>query len=826
MTRIILYFLGLCLVLSCVSVKAMAATEVNVRNFGAVGDGVADDGPAFQRALDALAAAGGGTLFVPEGQYAILTPVAKNFTGLATSITITGVESTKPVTPPTATGDQLAEGLDLLSEIYPRTGVENPAFDISGLQTLVVKELAFVGTEGAITDAANALLLTDIDKAQVKHSEFAALATFADAGAIIEAVRCDLEITQSKFLGSTGDSGRYIPVVQNLEWRGITVTDTIFLDYGLRTIYGKTGLGAPVSWINIGNAAAVTNRSPRREVVIRNTFLDEGGWWGLTSLPYRYTPASAPIDLIYITGLKMNVGNFGQYGNLFYDARSVLIEKSLYGWSRNAAAAIAVNRIDTAIFDQLTCIADADHLYADNRTRQLHVINSVYAQIDSEAEFTNAFNTENEEDDPVQYVHNRFASSLDRDADPAALFYWSNALLECSQDSTCQTKTKDALNNYLAGNPTPTFSITGIVTSDTGNPLADTLVTLSGSQNVTTKTDSAGRYLFSNLPTSGVYTINPIHEEFSFTSPNGTLTTPTGDRTANFSAKLKMHVIRGTVKLREMPVAGVTVALSGSASGSAVTDQAGQYAFSVTRHGTYTLTPSKEHYDFKPATVTDLRADTQLDFAGNIEKRTLRGRVLTTKDEPFAGVEVVLTGPVTLKTLTASDGSYSFAADYGCDCTVTPAKANYFMTPAVQTFINVTTDTVATDFRAGQLPVLLTAADSDRALALELTSFLAEPFSLTMPLLSAGRNRTRIIVFATDLGLLPGEGIEALTAEAEDMNHLRYPLRVEFMSPLAGSPISQIVLRLGPELVDSEGDLLVSVTVHGLTSNRVRTSVE
>ncbi len=55
---------------------------LNVMDFGAVGDGVADDGPAFQSALEALADAGGGTLFVPAGRYLIATPVVKDFSYL------------------------------------------------------------------------------------------------------------------------------------------------------------------------------------------------------------------------------------------------------------------------------------------------------------------------------------------------------------------------------------------------------------------------------------------------------------------------------------------------------------------------------------------------------------------------------------------------------------------------------------------------------------------------------------------------------------------------------------------------------------------------
>ena len=240
MTRIVLCFLVLCLFVPSLSTNTFGATsiELNLRDFGAVGDGVTDDGPAFQAALDALAAAGGGTLFVPEGKYAITTPVSKNFAGLASAITIKGVESLKPVSPPSAKGNELAEGLDLFTEVYPRTGVTANAFSIYGLQSLVVKDIAFVGTEGVDTDAANTLYLSDIDKAQIKHSEFYGLATIF-GGSIVNAERSDLEITQCKFLGSIATSGGYAPVVQNVEWYGITVSDTVFLDYGLRELLGR-----------------------------------------------------------------------------------------------------------------------------------------------------------------------------------------------------------------------------------------------------------------------------------------------------------------------------------------------------------------------------------------------------------------------------------------------------------------------------------------------------------------------------------------------------------------------------------------------------------
>ena len=196
---------------------------INLNDFGAVGDGEADDGPAFQSALDALATAGGGTLFVPQGRYAIVTPISKNFSGLASAIAIVGVESLTPVAPPTSPAADLASGLDLLSEIYPRTGASAIAITITGLPNLLIKDIAFVGTQTVTTDAAVSLLVSDIENASIKHCEFYGLATFISGGGIIKAVRSNLNILECKFLGSTANSGVYVPVVENVEWRGITI---------------------------------------------------------------------------------------------------------------------------------------------------------------------------------------------------------------------------------------------------------------------------------------------------------------------------------------------------------------------------------------------------------------------------------------------------------------------------------------------------------------------------------------------------------------------------------------------------------------------------
>src|SRR5215207_783745 len=138
----------------------------NLSDFGALGDGVADDGPALQKALDALADAGGGTLFIPAGSYLVATPVTKDFSSVnPAQVNIQGVPSLTMPAPPQANGHELAAGLDLISQIIPATGEHNSAITLSNIHRLSIEHVGFTGTPSAFTDAYVSLYLSDIDKA-------------------------------------------------------------------------------------------------------------------------------------------------------------------------------------------------------------------------------------------------------------------------------------------------------------------------------------------------------------------------------------------------------------------------------------------------------------------------------------------------------------------------------------------------------------------------------------------------------------------------------------------------------------------------------------
>lgn len=150
-------------------------------------------------------------------------------------------------------------------------------------------------------------------------------------------------------------------------------------------------------------------------------------------------------------------------------------------------------------------------------------------------------------------------------------------------------------------------------------------------------------------------------------------------------------------------------------------------------------------------------------------------------------------------------------------------------------------------------PVLLTegTGQTTRAVAYEAITFRSEPF----PVVSAVNwnadksntrdQQTRVMLFAMGLPLLAGEGANALTADAQDAAGRVYPLKVEALtrpkyvqlSPAPGDPsrlvpteVAQewlwaVTLRLDESMTDTLGDVLVRVSLHGLSSNRVRVAI-
>jgi Concanavalin A-like lectin/glucanases superfamily len=121
--------------------------------------------------------------------------------------------------------------------------------------------------------------------------------------------------------------------------------------------------------------------------------------------------------------------------------------------------------------------------------------------------------------------------------------------------------------------------------------------------------------------------------------------------------------------------------------------------------------------------------------------------------------------------------------------------------------------------------VLISETTSTRAIALESITFASEPFPVTSLISWNTDPRTRVIFFALNLQLQPGEEIGSVAADVEDEAHNHYPLVVESVEPVSGQEwMSAVRVRFNDQMGDL-GDVLVRISHQGRASNRVRIAI-
>ena len=123
-------------------------------------------------------------------------------------------------------------------------------------------------------------------------------------------------------------------------------------------------------------------------------------------------------------------------------------------------------------------------------------------------------------------------------------------------------------------------------------------------------------------------------------------------------------------------------------------------------------------------------------------------------------------------------------------------------------------------------PTLLTDENSARAAAIDSVTLVREPLPVVNRNNMSNDSRTRLTLFATNLDLLPGENASAVTARGRDSRSRTRALGVEFVGkvPTVNS-LTQVVVGLPDELAQA-GDVWISVTLRGQTSNEVLFKIE
>jgi hypothetical protein len=181
--------------------------------------------------------------------------------------------------------------------------------------------------------------------------------------------------------------------------------------------------------------------------------------------------------------------------------------------------------------------------------------------------------------------------------------------------------------------PAP-VSISGGISGNTGVPLINVRVQLSGTQTGTTITDSSGNYTFSNLPGGGSYTVTPSLPNFDFNPPNRSYTNLTANQTGqDFTGTKTRFSISGQVVTPNgnsiAPQPGVIITLSGTAGRSTTTDANSKFIFNDLLAGNYTVTPNKEGFVFAPlfTDITITNSDQSANFNGQ-QGSPLEGRIV------------------------------------------------------------------------------------------------------------------------------------------------------------------------------------------------------
>jgi Tol biopolymer transport system component len=393
------------------------------------------------------------------------------------------------------------------------------------------------------------------------------------------------------------------------------------------------------------------------------------------------------------------------------------------------------------------------------------------------------------------------------------------------------------------------FSISGQV-SGTVNGLP---VTLSGSESRSTVTQN-GVYSFNLLPAGGNYTVSINTPFFNVTPPSITFNNLSANQIANFDAVIAKYTISGTIRRLGLPKPGITVRLrdsSGFEPPTTITDANGHYAFTNVIAGrSYSVETVAANYlseskgfaalDGNKIVDFDLRSVNHVGFSITsftvVEGSSLQVSV-------FRGGNDSGVGPVTVDYAT-TDGTAKAGLDYtAVSGTLNFPEGSFSRTITIpilndqvhegseQFSISLSNPTGEVDLATTITAVvtvidneirLVTEGESDRAIALNASSMVAGPFSLTTDTNFSADHRTRISLFVEDLRI--HQTFPTITVDAVDaqQNHFQLPLEAVGFSPIL--PFQQLVVLLPDNL--STGELFVTVSVNGGLSNTARIAIK
>lgn len=349
---------------------------VNLRSFGAVGDGSTDDGPALQSALNALLSQHGGTLVVPPGRYAIATPVSVYGSG---------------------SGDITIQGVGSSSQFLLKVGGGHTALQFNVFHRVVIERMTFLGTPNVYPDLLRAIDFELCWFAVMRECELFGLNAQPSSGSqtpagVIYSYATDLLIQNCAFWGCSANGST--SAIECAIWGGLHMEDVIMWDIGdLNGVtYAKSAVNTYAA-VHLGDAAGPINHPPgpqhsssQRQVRLIRVSTDEGYGRGFALTASAGNQArSVLLDNLQVNGFAPSSG----IGAMVQGSRNTMINDCWFGYTKSSSTAISLKDAGDATIAGTICQDGMTTIKADSTTTSLTVINSSYTSLQSSAGVTN-----------------------------------------------------------------------------------------------------------------------------------------------------------------------------------------------------------------------------------------------------------------------------------------------------------------------------------------------------------------------------------------------------------------------------------------------------
>ena len=299
---------------------------VNVKDYGAVGDGVHDDTAAIQAAIDIVAARGGGTVYFPNATYLVNAPsgfVSGNdyncilslpYRSTATTnvpITIELRGDTYPAQNPSEFASQRPLPVGAIIQTTLTENVSNPSY----AAILGGPSVGLGGSQTAVT-----VVIRNLTFRQPSPAGLTAIDASGCVGAVISGVICDVDAPLGSLStpGSGSGTGIWLPDSAGHSNYGMSVAQRVFV----------AGLGQAIIFSAHAHIDSAIIQTCGYGLVADNGFHPAYiGYVNSEECTYDLTvrAASGPVPHLYVGLLDIEVGS-GQTGSTrIYDPNNLLV---------------------------------------------------------------------------------------------------------------------------------------------------------------------------------------------------------------------------------------------------------------------------------------------------------------------------------------------------------------------------------------------------------------------------------------------------------------------------------------------------------------------